>query len=131
MPAVRGESSVSAAWGKVEWLDRGRKTWLRWRGTGGHFVTTKYLVLATDGQFTDGKATDKDELVQLSNGGGEAPMTIHLVPPNNATGPVPAVTKWSPAQWTSCGTEASSAWGHCSWSVGPTHAGNYVCRGDI
>jgi hypothetical protein len=56
-------------------------------------IKTEYSVVATDQQFMDGKATHKEVLIQFSNDHGRASITIHVVTPNNAAKPVPAVMK--------------------------------------
>lgn len=56
-------------------------------------IKTKYTVLATDRRSMDGKATHKEVLIQFSNDNGKASITIHVVTPNNAIKPVPAVMK--------------------------------------
>jgi hypothetical protein len=56
-------------------------------------IKTEYTLLATDRQFMGGKATHKAVLIQFSNDNGKVSITIHVVTPNRATKPVPAVMK--------------------------------------
>ncbi len=56
-------------------------------------IKTNHRVVRTDQDYLDGKATYREVLIEFSNENAKASITLHMVVPNKAEKPVPALMK--------------------------------------